>query len=217
MQNPEDKQQPENTERDESSILPNFRFRQWLLVALLCIALVLLLASKQTPSKKLEFESVSMVSAKADYYLESFTLMSAKPDGVADYTLSAETLIHLPTEELARVDNPSLRVNTRRNNNDSWQLNAATGLLPDHGQTIDLFGGVQLQQLTDGQTPLSLITPRLRLDRKNREINSVTGVNVTGLGWQLMADEMTGHIETGKLIFRENNHVQYSPPQPAEK
>lgn len=188
--------------------VPRFRLRQWVLVAVLCIGGLWLVVNR-SPSKSLEFESVSMASAKADYYLESFTLLSTQPNGDADYTLSAETLIHLPSEELARLKTPSLTVN---NENGRWELIASTGELPDHGQSVKLAGGVQLQQLAPQQAPLRLTTPSLLLDRKHMQLHSNEGVQVEGSGWQLSSDKMTGLIESGKLIFRDNNHATYSAP-----
>ena len=195
--------------RANPHFLPNFHLRQWLLVVLLCAA-GLWLAISRTTSTPPEFESVSMVSAKADYYLESFTLMSTKPNGDTDYTLTAETLIHLPTEELARVNSPSLIVNSNSPDASNWELTATTGLLPDDGQTIELLGGVQLLQLAGDQTPVRLTTPNLLLNRQQMLLSSDTGVSVDGPGWQLQADRMTGEIETGKLIFRDNSHAQYT-------
>jgi len=190
-------------------LLPNFRTRQWLLVAALCIAGLWLVVSRN-PVVQPEFESVSMAGAKADYYLESFTLMNTNSNGDTDYTLKAETLIHLPTELLARVNAPFLTVNSNTTDKGIWELTAKTGLLPDNGLTVDLLGDVQLQQRIDGQTPVRLTTPSLRLDREQQQLTSDNGVEVQGLGWQLQADKMTGEIETGKLIFRDNNHAQYT-------
>lgn len=195
--------------RANPHFLPNFHLRQWLLVVLLCAA-GLWLAISRTTNTPPEFESASMVSAKADYYLESFTLMSTKPNGDTDYTLTAETLIHLPTEELARVNSPSLIVNSNSPDASNWELTATTGLLPDDGQTIELLGGVQLLQLAGDQTPVRLTTPNLLLNRQQMLLSSDTGVSVDGPGWQLQADRMTGEIETGKLIFRDNSHAQYT-------
>ena len=196
-------------------LLPNFRLRQWLLVGALSIA-GLWLAVSRTPVIQPEFESVSMAGAKADYYLESFTLMNTKSNGDTEYTLSAETLIHLPTEQLARVNAPFLTVNSNAVDKGDWELTATAGLLPDDGQTVDLLGDVQLQQRIDGQTPVRLSTPSLRLDRVQQQLSSESGVEVQGLGWQLQADKMTGEIETGKLIFRDNNHAQYTATPPAK-
>ena len=198
--------------RANPHFLPNFHIRQWLLVVLLCAA-GLWLAMSRTTQILPEFESVSMASAKADYYLESFTLMSTKPNGDADYTLTAETLIHHPNEELARVNSPSLIVNSNSPDASNWELTATSGLLPDDGQTIELMGGVQLLQLAEDQTPVRLTTPNLLLDRQQMLLSSDTGVNVEGPGWQLQADRMTGEIETGKLIFREHSHARYTTQQ----
>lgn len=189
--------------------MPNFRIQQWVLVGLLCAA-GLWMAISRNPVTLPEFESVSMATAKADYYLESFTLMNTKSNGDADYTLHAETLIHLPTEHLARVSSPFLTVNSNTAGKGHWELTASTGLLPDDGQTVTLQGNVQLQQQVDGQTPVRLTTPSLLLDRAQKQLSSDEGVKVQGQGWQLQADKMIGEIETGKLIFRDNNHAQYT-------
>ncbi len=192
-------------------LVPNFRFRQWLIVAGLCMAGLWLIVSRN-PTAPPEFESVSMAGAKADYYLESFTLISTKANGEADYTLSADTLIHLPNDAQAIVTAPALEISSDKTN---WLLSADKGTLPDHGQTIALVGEVQLKQLDSGQSPVRLTTPNLLLDRRERLFSSDNGVDVEGPGWQLHADKMTGHVDSGKLIFRENNHVQYDPPRTA--
>ncbi|MGB0865435.1 MAG: LPS export ABC transporter periplasmic protein LptC [Granulosicoccaceae bacterium] len=205
-------QSNKETESTAPQLMPNFGVRQWILVGLLCAAGLWLVISRHQISNP-EFESVSMVSAKADYYLEAFTLVSTKPNGDAEFTLKAETLIHLPTEALARVTNPILTVNSDERKKTDWELTAASGLLPDDGQSVSLINGVQLMQLTQGQTPVRLITPNLLLDRRQMLLSSDTGVSVKGPGWQLQADKMTGEIETGKLTFRDNSHAQYNTQQ----
>jgi len=190
--------------------LPNFRIRQWLLVGALCGFGIWLAVNRKT-APPLEFDSVSMAGEKADYYLESFTLLSTSPDGTADYILKADTLIHLPLEALAKVSNPRLDVSGEGATDNHWKLSASSGELPDHGQIIDLIGEVELQQLVDDQTSVRLLTPQLRLDRQAMEFSSHSGVLVDSAGWQLRADNMTGLVNTGNLIFRDNSHVQYAP------
>ncbi len=197
----------------QPQFVPKFRLRQWLLVSALS-AVGLWLVVSRSPSPSPEFESVSMASAQADYYLESLVLISTNAHGDLDYTLSADTLIHLPGEAKAIVSSPSLLVHSK---DSDWALSAQQGTLPDHGKVIDLTGDVQLEQLAGGQTPVRLSTPSLRLDRQRRLFSSDSGVAVEGPGWQLRADKMTGRVDSGKLIFRDNNHVQYAPPRQTEK
>lgn len=196
-------------------LMPQFRISQWLLLGLLCI-IGLWLAMNRTPVVQPEFESISMASTQADYYLESFTLMSTQSNGHSEYTLSAESLIHLPAIAMARVSSPSLTVSGHSADNSRWELTADTGLLPDDQQTVVLLGKVQLQQRIGDQTPVRLSTPRLQLEPSKMLLSSDAGVHVQGPGWQLQADKMSGEIETGKLIFRDNNHVQYTSIQQAK-
>lgn len=191
------------------NFLPNFGPPQWLMVGLLCAA-GLWLAMGRDGGEDPELDSISMAGARADYYLESFTLLSTQPNGDADFRLAAETLIHLPNEKVARVQNPRLHVSGRDDPGTDWELTAATGLLPDDGQSVSLINGVQLLQRSEAQSPVRLSTPNLLLDRQEMRLSSDTGVRVEGQGWQLQADTMSADVDTGTLTFKGNSHAQYT-------
>ncbi|GEM_PF-6970421 len=156
----------------------------------------------------LEFESVSMVEAGSDYYLEGFRILQSDSLGQTEYTLEGELLSYDPARDVADLIAPDLTVT--HPDGLVWQLTARHGEMPRDGRNITLSDTVQLKRtLADGTKPSTMHTEAIQIDINAGRLNGDAPVTLQGPGWQVDAQGMTADTGQGALQLIGRTHGRY--------
>lgn len=156
----------------------------------------------------LEFESVSMVEAGSDYYLEGFRILQSDSLGQTEYTLEGELLSYDPSRDVADLIAPNLTVT--HPGGLVWQLVAKRGAMPRDGRQITLSESVQLiRTLADGTKPSTMHTEEIQIDINAGQLKGNAPVTLQGPGWQVDAQGMTADTGQGALQLIGRTHGRY--------
>ncbi|MEM9603781.1 MAG: LPS export ABC transporter periplasmic protein LptC [Pseudomonadota bacterium] len=162
----------------------------------------------QTPDDAPEFESVSMVEARSDYYLEGFQILQSDPEGRTEYALVGALLSYDPLTDIASLHAPRLHV--AQPDGLVWALSAERGSMPRDGRNMTLTDAVELvRTLPDGSQPSTLSTEEIDIDIDAGTIRGDEPVTLTGPGWQIDALGMAADTEQGALELTGRTHGRY--------
>lgn len=183
-------------------------FRRVAVVVLICLALYTWLRP-QSDADDLEFESVSMIKARSDYYLEHFQILQSDLAGQTEYALTGDLLSYDPSTDLADLQKPKMRV--EQPSGLRWALDAERGSMPRDGRQITLTESVELiRTLPDGTVPSTLTTEHIKIDINAGTLRGDEPVTLTGPGWQIDALGMTADTTQGALQLNGRTHGRYS-------
>ena len=183
-------------------------FRRIAAVMLIALALYTWLRPQQS-GEELNFESVSMIKARSDYYLEGFQIVQVDHQGQTEYALDGELLSYNPETNLADLLQPKLRV--AQPDGLIWALTADRGSMPREGRNINLSESVELiRTLPDGSQPSTLETEQVDIDIDAGTLRGDSPVTLKGPGWQMDALGMTADTRQGALQLYGRANGRYS-------
>ncbi len=181
--------------------------RRVLFVALLGVSLYTWLRP-QSDDTDLDFESVSMVEAGSDYYLEGFRILQSDSEGLTEYTLEGDLLNYDPRTDRADLVAPKLTVS--HPDGLVWLLEAKHGAMPRDGRRITLSDTVELTRtLADGEQPSSMLTDEMHIDINAGQLRGDKPIALTGPGWQVHAQGMTADTSRGAVLLTGRTHGRY--------
>ncbi|MEM7378587.1 MAG: LPS export ABC transporter periplasmic protein LptC [Pseudomonadota bacterium] len=181
-------------------------------VVLIALALFTWLQPQQSDDAP-EFESVSMVEARSDYYLEGFQILQSDRDGRTEYALVGALLSYDPLTDIASLHAPHLRV--AQPDGLVWALSAERGTMPRDGRNMTLNDAVELvRTLPDGSQPSTLSTEQIDIDIDAGTIRGDEPVTLTGPGWQIDALGMAADTGQGALELTGRTHGRYRTQTP---
>lgn len=125
--------------------------------------------SVETPDE----QRVEVLRHEPDYYLTDFVLTEMNDQGRLAHSLVAENLYHYPGRESATLARP--RFVLYKNDNKTWDISAAEGLVSERERFVRLNGSVVVRHLGGGGGPgIAMYTSELYIwpDEEKAETES---------------------------------------------
>lgn len=152
-----------------------------------------------------------------DYIIHAFHAVDLDVNGRTRYELTADTLLHFPNPELARLDQPNMvfhRVADRTTAAiEPWQLSASTGVIVDNGNRVDLEGNVMVARLVeDTSARMTMETSRLTVYGAEERAETDAPVRLYSALAEVTSVGMTVDLSKGQLHLLSRVRGRYDPP-----
>ena len=181
-----------------------------IVLAVLAFLLFFLLISE---TDDISFSSLegSRVNQTFDYYLTTVDSTQFSPEGVSEYRLQAERLVHYPSPEYATIDSPRLII--YQSQEGPWFLSAAYGTMEQDLERsedkLDLSENVIVQHTdANGQT-YNIYTDELTIYLDSGYLTTDTEVLFQSMNREISSLGMTADLTTNHIIFLNNVRGRY--------
>ena len=181
-------------------------------VALVAVAVLTWWGVNQVKQPAVRTPAVAM-PPHYDLYARNFVVTTFDPQGRRARSLRGERLTHQPLAEQAEVRSPALTLFP--STGEPWMVRAATAVVPDRQDTVDLHDNVVIERALDSGGKIEMFTRNLqiRVQRQTAETRErVTIVHpqgmINGLG-------MSADLAAGRFYLHRDVHSILDPPRRA--
>ncbi|GAB3377785.1 LPS export ABC transporter periplasmic protein LptC [Lysobacter fragariae] len=149
-------------------------------------------------------------SARSDYVLVDFELVSLNPQGKESFTLRAPHLARDPSKKTIDVATPLFLIPPGADNSDAWQVRSKSAWVSEGGDEVRLRGNVK--GVSEGAgVPTTLETQELNVFPEAKRAASPTKVVITRPGSILSGRGLKLSLATKKYSFNSEVHHVYVP------
>lgn len=187
---------------------------------ILLVAIAVFYSSRYWPERMPATAAVTgsgPADTSPDYIIRAFHALDLDVDGRIRYELTADTLLHFPDPELARLEQPSMvfhRVADRTTaKTEPWQLTADTGVIVDKGNRVDLEGNVVIARLVEeASARMTMETSRLTVYGAEEKAETKEPVRLYSALASVTSVGMTVDLSRGQLHLLSRVRGHYDPP-----
>lgn len=185
-------------------------YRYWYLVPLVLMALVARDWVEDPVLEPVE-ETIDMTRTRADYYLEEFITRKLNADGLPEYTVNGESLIHYPADDVSEIIWPNL---TLHQGESEWRVVSKKGRLVTNPDIFTLEGAVTMQRAATEELPAIVIqTSDLRVHTADSFVQTDQQIQLTSPNWTLKSTGFESKFNTGTLTLLSEVEGHYEIPE----
>jgi lipopolysaccharide export system protein LptC len=147
--------------------------------------------------------------ARADYFLEDFSITQTNEAGQATYRLRGTSMIHYPTDTHATFLQPALDL--FQHGQARWRVTAYEGKAATDGSQIELIGNVLGVEQTTATQGARVRTTAMTLKTRERIAETRHPVYVENQGLALEGVGLKAHLDNGRIHLLHEVHANYAP------
>lgn len=150
-----------------------------------------------------------LMAGQPDYFMRELEVLVQDPQGGIRHKLSASELAHFPNTQNTRFTQPKVEI--YREQNATWVIEAALGVLNNPDQQLQLDNGVKLYQGNVASTAaVQLETETMGIELVKQQASSDGQVRLwqQGLG-QMQGEGMLLDLQSNRLHLQSNVRVRY--------
>jgi len=188
--------------------------KYWPIMPLLLITLLARDWVEEAPETVEVEATIDMRQTQSDYYLENFTTRKFDVNGMLQYRVTGESLLHFPEDDRSEITAPTvimLREGIR------WDITSQLGELRRKPDRFTLSGDVKLEREGQNADIVTIRTNQLAVHTESNEVSTDQPIEVIADGWQLRSVGLQSRIDEGKLIFTSEVIGHYDVAKPDSK
>ncbi len=176
-----------------------------LLVVTIAFAAIVQFYSKK-PSKSRETKTQK---ERPDFYLKDVSTKAMDKNGKIAYTLKADKIAHHPKANQSLVTKPI--IHTSGNNQETWNISAENGIIPDHKEQAELTGNVVIIKQKDSIKELTAKSDQTTYHIKDKKVVSEGNSSVITDSALVKGDKIVADIPKDTVEVIANVKAHYEP------